>query len=49
MEYDEIKGLLIIVTLWGAATFTLAGCMERRLRKLDRVVKQIEDDNKYVN
>jgi len=47
MEIAELKGLVIFVGVVGAYTFVLLGCMKRRL---DRVVKQIEEeDSKYVN
>ena len=50
MGIDELKGLVIFVGIIGAYTFVLFGCMERRLKRLDRVVKQIEEeDSKYVN
>jgi hypothetical protein len=29
--------------------FYVTGCTERRLKKLGQVVRQFEDDSKYVN
>jgi hypothetical protein len=33
MISDTLKGLVIFVSIWGAFAFTLAGCMERQLKK----------------
>ena len=49
MEIDEAKGLVIFAGVFAVYAFVLVGCMERRLKYLDRVVKQIEQDSKYVN
>jgi hypothetical protein len=46
----EIQGLVIFVGAIAVYTFFLLGCMERRLKGVARVVKQVEDENaKYVN
>ena len=42
----EIQGLCIFVGTFAIYAFVLFGCMERRLK---RVVKQIEEESKYVN
>jgi hypothetical protein len=49
MEIDEAKGLVIFAGTFALYAFVIIGCMERRLKHLDRVVKQIEQDTKYVN
>lgn len=49
MDTEEIKGLLIFTGLVSAYLFVILGCLERRLKSLDRVILKIEDDNKYVN
>lgn len=41
----EIQGLVIFIGIVGAYTFVLLGCLERRLKKVAKVV----DDAKYVN
>jgi len=46
---EEIKGLVIFTGIIAMYTFILLGCLERRLKKVDRVVKQVEDDVKYVS
>jgi hypothetical protein len=46
---DALTGFLILTSTFAVFTFVLTGCMERRLKKLGRVVRQIEDDSKYVN
>ena len=46
---DTLAGLLILTSTFAVFTFVLVGCMERRLKKLGQVVRQIEDDSKYVN
>ena len=50
MESEDIKGFLVFLGIWGALAFTLAGCLERKLKRLNRVVREIEGDmSKYVN
>jgi hypothetical protein len=49
MDTEEVKGLAILTGFLAFGAFILGGMMERRLQKIDRVVKQIEDDSKYVN
>ena len=46
MEIEGVKGFVIFVGIVGVYTFTLLGCLERRLKK---VAKVIDDDAKYVN
>ena len=41
----EIQGLCIFLGTFAVYAFVLFGCMERRLKRLDRVV----EDAKYVN
>jgi len=45
----DVKGLVIFTGMVAMYAFVLLGCMERRLKNVDRVVKRIEDDTKYVN
>lgn len=45
----EIQGLVIFAGTFAVYAFVICGCMERRLKSLDRIVKQIEKDGKYVN
>lgn len=49
METADLKGLVILTGIVAMYTFILLGCLERRLKKVDRVVKQVEEDAKYVN
>ena len=49
METADLKGLVIFTGIVAMYTFILLGCLERRLKKVDRVVKQVEEDAKYVN
>ena len=49
METVDVVGLIIFVGTVGAYTFILLGCLERSLKKVDRVVKKCEEDAKYVN
>jgi hypothetical protein len=46
---DTTAGLLILMSTFAVFTFILTGCMERRLRNIGHLVRQIEDDTKYVN
>jgi len=46
---EELKGLVFFTGIVAMYTFILLGCLERRLKKVDRVVKQVEEDAKYVN
>jgi hypothetical protein len=49
MYTEEVKGLVILSGILAMYTFTILGCLERRLKTVGRVVKQIEEDAKYVN
>ena len=49
METDDVKGLIIFVSFMTFTAFILGGMMERRLANVDKIVKNIEDDTKYVN
>jgi hypothetical protein len=49
MQMDEVNGVAILTGLLTFGAFILGGMMERKLAKIDEVVKQIEEDNKYVN
>jgi hypothetical protein len=49
METADVVGLIIFVGTVGAYTFILLGCLERSLKKVERVVKKCEEDAKYVN
>lgn len=49
METEEIKGLAIFTGLLTFGAFILGGMMERKLSRINKVIKQIDDDAKYVN
>jgi|LakMenE18May11ns_1017448.scaffolds.fasta_scaffold9795843_2 hypothetical protein len=49
METADVAGLIIFVGMVGVYTFILLGCLERSLKKVERVVKKCEEDSKYVN
>ena len=49
METSDLKGLVILTGFAAMYTFILLGCLERRLKKVGRVVKQAEEDSKYVS
>jgi hypothetical protein len=49
MYIEEVKGLAIFTGVVAMYTFIILGCLERRLKKVGRVVKQAENDSKYVN
>jgi hypothetical protein len=49
MYIEEVKGLVIFTGVVAMYTFIILGCLERRLKKVGRVVKQAENDSKYVN
>lgn len=49
METADLKGLVIFTGVGAMYTFIILGCLERRLKKVDKVVKQAEEDSKYVN
>ena len=49
MYTEEVKGLVIFTGIVAMYTFILLGCLERRLKKVGRVVKQAEEDAKYVS
>jgi hypothetical protein len=46
---EELKGLVIFTGIVAMYTFILLGCLELRLKNVGRVVKQVEEDSKYVN
>lgn len=46
---DDVKGVAILSGLLTFGAFILGGMMERKLARIDKVVKQIEQDAKYVN
>ena len=45
MYIEELKGLVIFTGIVAMYTFVLLGCLERRLKKVAKVI----DDAKYVN
>ena len=49
METADLKGLVIFTGIVAMYTFILLGCLERRLKKVDRDIRQVEDDAKYVS
>ena len=49
MEIEAVRGLVVLTGIVAMYTFILLGCLERRLRKVDKVVRLVESDSKYVN
>jgi hypothetical protein len=49
MDTEALKGLVIFTGIVVTYTLVLLGCLERRLQKVGRVIKQVEDDAKYVS
>jgi hypothetical protein len=49
METADLKGLVVLTGIVAMYTFILLGCLEQRLRKVDKVVRLVESDTKYVN
>ena len=49
MEIEDVAGLVIFAGTFMILAVVVTACMERRLAKLDKVVRLIESDNKYVN
>jgi hypothetical protein len=49
MEISDVVGLFIFFGGFVAIGVVLCAEMERKLRKVDRVIKQIEEDTRYVN
>jgi hypothetical protein len=45
METADVKGLVILTGIVAMYTFVLLGCLERRLKKVDRVI----EESKYVS
>lgn len=46
---EEIKGFAIFTGFLTFGAFILGGMMERKLARINKVIKQIDDDAKYVN
>ena len=49
MDSDEIKGLMIFAGIWSVMAFIIAGCMEAKLKRVDRIIRLIERDSRYVD
>jgi hypothetical protein len=49
MYTEEVKGLVIFTGIVAMYTFVLLGCLEGRLKKVARAVKQADEDSKYVS
>jgi hypothetical protein len=49
MEGCDVAGLVILLGSFSLCAMVLLGCMERGLRKITRILGDIDDDNKYVN
>lgn len=49
MEYNEVKGLTLFIGIWTVMAFVVAGCMEAKLKRVDRVVRLVERDSRYVD
>jgi hypothetical protein len=49
MEIEDIAGVAIFAGTFMILAVVMTACMERRLARIDKVVRLIESDNKYVN
>ena len=49
MDTEALKGLVVLTGIVAMYTFILLGCLEQRLKKVDKVVRLVESDLKYVN
>ena len=49
MEISDIFGLFIFMGGFMTISIVLCAEMERRLRKIERVIQDVENDNKYLN
>jgi len=49
MDTEDVKGIAILTGFLAFGAFILGGIMERKLARINKVVKQIEEDAKYVN
>ena len=49
MEIEAVRGLVVLTGIVAMYTFILLGCLDQRLRKVDKVVRLVESDSKYVN
>ena len=49
MAIEDVAGLAIFAGTFMILAVVVTACMERRLQKLDKVVRLIESDAKYVN
>ena len=49
MNSDEIKGLMIFAGIWSVMAFFIAGCMEAKLKRVDRIIRLAERDARYVD
>lgn len=45
MDTEEVKGLAIFTGILVTYMFVILGCLERRLKRVDRVI----ESTKYVN
>ena len=49
MEGCDVTGLIILVGSFSLCAFVLMGCMERQLKRLNKILTDAEEDSKYVN
>jgi hypothetical protein len=49
MESDAVAGLVILLGSFSLCAMVLLGCMERQLKRLNKILTDAEEDNKYVN
>jgi hypothetical protein len=45
MDSEQVQGLVIFTATVALYMFMLLGCLERRLKKIDRII----EDTKYVS
>ena len=49
MESDAVAGLVILIGTFSLCAMVLMGCMERQLKRLNKILTDAEEDSKYVN
>jgi hypothetical protein len=49
MDMTDVAGLAIFMGTFVTLSIFVCSSMERKLRKIDRVIQNIENDTRYVN
>jgi hypothetical protein len=49
MESDAFTGFVILIGTFSIYALVLMGCMERQIKRVNKVLLQDEEDSKYVN